>query len=164
MTLSITIAGLSGRSRLVPYIMFQLLGGLAAGLTLKFVFGSLENVGTLGSTELALGIDPMTGILIEVIGTFILTTSILVVSTLFHDTKKVGFLVGMTLFVLVILFGPLTGGSFNPARSIGPSLASGYFDNHYVYWIGPLIGGILSGFTFRVIRIGRSRYNSIRVH
>ena len=36
--------------------------------------------------------------------------------------------------------GPLTGGAVNPARAFGPALASGHFDHHIVYWIGPLLG------------------------
>jgi len=56
--------------------------------------------------------------------------------------------VGATLFLLILLIGPLTGASFNPARSLGPSLFSGYFRNQIVYYVGPLTGGLLAGLAF----------------
>ncbi len=151
-TLARVFARLSIRDLFVPYVGFQLLGGLTAGLTLRQLFISVDATKNLGSTELADGIDPFFGIVLEAVGTFVLSFSVLVVSTHIRSSAKQAFLVGTTLFLLVVLIGPLTGGSFNPARSLGPSVASGYFDHHYVFWVGPFLGALLSGSTFRVIR------------
>ena len=49
----------------------------------------------------------------------------------------------------ILVAGPLTGAAMNPARAFGPALASGYWDNHIVYWIGPMLGGVLAGFLYR---------------
>jgi glycerol uptake facilitator-like aquaporin len=38
----------------------------------------------------------------------------------------------------------------NPARVFGPALAAGFWKMHYVYWLGPMIGGALAGFVYRV--------------
>ena len=47
----------------------------------------------------------------------------------------------MTITLTALMAGPLTGASLNPARSFAPALIAGYWTNHYVYWIGPLLGG-----------------------
>ena len=45
--------------------------------------------------------------------------------------------------------GAYTGGSLNPARSLGPAIFSNRWENHYVYWIGPIVGAIVAGFLYR---------------
>ncbi|MGI0084771.1 MAG: aquaporin [Nitrososphaerales archaeon] len=71
------------------------------------------------------------------------------------------FLVGATLFVLIFLLGPLTGAGLNPARTIGPALASGYTENLYVYFVGPIVGAVLAGLLFRLTRNGRAKGNLV---
>lgn len=45
--------------------------------------------------------------------------------------------------------GAYTGGSLNPARSLGPAIFANQWENHFVYWIGPLVGAIVAGFLYR---------------
>jgi glycerol uptake facilitator-like aquaporin len=45
--------------------------------------------------------------------------------------------------------GAYTGGSVNPARSLGPAIFANEWENHFVYWIGPLVGAIIAGFLYR---------------
>jgi len=45
--------------------------------------------------------------------------------------------------------GAYTGGSLNPARSLGPAIFNYQWEHHYVYWIGPLVGAIIAGFLYR---------------
>jgi hypothetical protein len=47
--------------------------------------------------------------------------------------------------------GAISGGSMNPARVFGPAMASGHFANHYVWWIGPIVGGLAAGFTYDIL-------------
>ena len=136
---------------LLPYLFFQFIGGLTAGFTLWIIFSSFDTT-HLGSTKLASGIDPLTGILIETVGTFALTSSALVEGSIFNKEGRRAALVGTTLFLLIILIGPATGASFNPARSLGPSIASNYLDNLYVYLIGPILGALFSGILLRLVK------------
>ena len=45
----------------------------------------------------------------------------------------------------------MTGAAMNPARWFGPAVVSGFFDNWYVYWIGPLLGAAIGGLSYRYL-------------
>jgi MIP family channel proteins len=151
-TLAAASANLLRKELVVPYLLFQMTGGILAGLTLRLMFLSLGNSTKLGSTILAGSISPDLGIALEAIGTFVLSSSALIATIRIRQPRYQALLVGTTLFVLILLIGPLTGAGFNPARSLGPSLASGYFPDFYVYIVGPIIGATLAGVLFRSYR------------
>jgi glycerol uptake facilitator-like aquaporin len=151
-TVGSTLAGISKRGLFAPYVISQVAGGLLAGLTLKLAFGSLGSATSLGSTKLTASISPVEGVALEITGTFVLVVAALSAGSFVKSSLKQAILVGGTIFLLILLIGPLTGGSFNPARSLGPSLFSGYFDNQAVYYIGPLVGGACAGLIVRGAR------------
>ncbi|HKT22479.1 MAG TPA: aquaporin, partial [Nitrososphaerales archaeon] len=63
---AVTVASMAGgqlrRGLFVPYILFQLVGGLAAGLSLRLGFGATDLGANLGSTSLASGVSPVEGV------------------------------------------------------------------------------------------------------
>jgi MIP family channel proteins len=137
---------------IVPYFCFQGLGAIVAALTLRIFFlNRTVFPADLGSTELARGVNPLYGIAIEAIGTFVLCSTALTAT--FYVRKPIGqaVLVGGTLFVLILMFGPLTGASFNPARSVGPALWAWRWGDEYVYLIGPFLGAVFAALLFKVI-------------
>jgi MIP family channel proteins len=157
-TVAVASARLLKKDLIIPYLFFQVLGGILAGLTLRLVFLSALNSTYLGSTQLATGMSPMLGLAFESVGTFVLASSALIASTRIKKHRYQALFVGTTLSILILFIGPLTGAGFNPARSLGPSIASGYFTNLYVYFIGPLVGALAAGLVFRVLRDhGRKR-------
>ncbi len=151
-TVACSVSRRMPRSLLVPYVFFQIIGGLLAGLTLRRAFGSSDSITKLGSTQLAPSISPLIGTALETIGTLTLVLVILVTASRTRSAKINGFIIGTTLFILILLIGPFTGASFNPARSLGPSIASGYLTNQLVYWIGPLSGGLIGASLFNMIQ------------
>jgi MIP family channel proteins len=126
----------------VAYIVVQLLGGIVAGLALSFV---LSNAGTnLGVTILAEGVTPMQGLVLETILTFFLVNTILNTVVSGQAGNAAPAAIGLTLTLSILMGGPLTGGSLNPARTIGPAIASGTFDDIWLYLVGPVVGGVLA--------------------
>jgi len=157
-TVANAAAGIFKMELVAPYVAFQLAGGLLAGLSLDVVFKGLASTAYLGSTKLAVGVTPVEGIALEIAGTFALAISALSASSFVRSPVKQGAIVGATLFALIMLIGPLTGASFNPARSLGPAVFSGYLSGQFVYWLGPLAGAGLAGLMFGVLR----RYHASR--
>jgi aquaporin Z len=131
----------------IAYILVQLLGGIAGAFLLRFVLGGTGS--GLGATVLASGVSPLQGFILELILTFLL------VNTVYNTavSGKVGHIaplaIGMTLTLSILMGGPLTGASLNPARTLGPAVASGQFAHLWVYLIGTPLGGVLAALLYR---------------
>jgi len=150
-TLAHVFAGKTKTELILPYLCFQALGGIIAAFTLRLFFLSQSVMpANLGSTELAVGVTPLYGVLLEAIGTFLLCSAALTATFYVRQPIRQAALVGGTLSLLILLIGNLTGASFNPARSIGPALSSGHWSNILVYLIGPLLGALLEAIPFRL--------------
>ncbi|MDG6908641.1 MAG: aquaporin, partial [Nitrososphaerota archaeon] len=66
--------------------------------------------------------------------------------------KIAGFGVGLAVLTDVLAGGPFTGAAMNPARAMGPMIAGLFFPSYwYVYWVGPLLGGILAGLVYHYV-------------
>jgi len=151
-TLAHVFAGKTKTGLILPYLFFQALGGIVAAFTLRLFFLSQSIMpANLGSTELAVGITPLYGVLLEAIGTFLLCSAALTATFYVRQPIRQAALVGGTLSILISFIGNLTGASFNPARTIGPALSSGHWSNIVVYLIGPLLGALLAAIPFRLL-------------
>jgi MIP family channel proteins len=144
----------AGRLRVglcVPLVFFQVLGAIVAGIILRLVFPVSPASNFLGSTSLASSVTPWAGIILESAGTFTLSSVILYTPLQGLGPRGKSIIVGAALFLLILILGPFTGASLNPARSLGPALVSGHLENLEVYIAGPLAGGLVAG------AIGRMR-------
>jgi len=130
----------------IAYIIVQILGGIAAAFVLRFVLASFDT--NLGATVLAEGITPLQGLVIEFILTFLLVNTVLNAAV----SGKAGLLapaaIGLTLTLSILMGGPLTGGSLNPARTLGPAVASGIYANISIYLIAQPLGGIAAALLY----------------
>ena len=62
-----------------------------------------------------------------------------------------GLAIGGTVVFGVLLGGPISGGSMNPARAFGPALIGSIWTDHWVYWVGPLLGASLGALTYLIL-------------
>lgn len=127
----------------VFYILSQLAGATVAGFTLKTIYPNAVTSVHLGSTFLGQGVPLARGVLMEAVITFLLVLTVFSTAIDRRASKAFGGLcIGFAVLLGVMIAGAVTGGSMNPARTFGPAIASGFFQNHFVYWVGPVLGGI----------------------
>lgn len=157
-TLGVWAAGKIDAGRAFSYIVFQIAGGIVGALALSWVLGGTET--GLGRTALASGlsvgnatitITPLVGLVLEAILTFFLVNAVMNAGISGKATIPGGLAIGLTLTFCILMGGPLTGASLNPARSIGPAVATGNFENLWLYLIGPALGGGLAGLLYKTV-------------
>lgn len=134
------------------YLVAQLLGAMLAAYALKSVFPEPVFTAARGGGQfISLDITGTQAFIAEMIVTFFL---VLVVFGTAVDPKapRVGGLaIGFTVTAGILSVGPLTGGSFNPARSFGPAVASGVYEGQLIYWTAPILGGIIAALLYEYL-------------
>jgi len=131
----------------VGYIVVQLLGGIAGALVLRFVLGG--GAGGLGATVLGSGVSPVEGLVVEAVLTFFLVNTIYQTAVRGKAGNLAPVAIGMTLAFGILMGGPLTGASLNPARTIGPAVVTGNYADLWVYLAGPALGGLGAAALYR---------------
>ena len=122
----------------LPYVVAQCIGAIAASIVSAWILGS---VGNSGATLPALTVAR--SFAVEFGYTAILGFVIMGVATDERTPVSVApFAIGATVFLGALVTGPLTGGSFNPARSLGPAVVGGIWRGHWIYWAAPVLGMI----------------------
>ncbi len=138
----------------VAYIIFQSLGAGFAGLLHSLILPNAKSVwyGLTFPTQ-AIGRSALMATLIEAVLTFFLVLVIFQVTVSGKAPPGVsGLAVGMTLTASILIGGPLTGGALNPARALGPAIASGIVDTLWVYWVGPIIGALVASYAYAYLQ------------
>jgi MIP family channel proteins len=131
------------------YVVAQIIGALAAAYALKGLFPeTLFEAARGGGTAVSLEIGTTQAFVLEAIATFFLVFVIFGTAVDPQAPRVGGFAIGLTLSASILAIGPLTGGSLNPARSFGPAVASGIFEAQLIYWLAPLLGGIVAAFLY----------------
>jgi aquaporin-4 len=142
------------------YIVFQLIGATAAALAHKMILpelGAKVNFGTQGGPSELLNHDAIAGLGVEMILTFFLVTVIFMAAV--HKKAApgfAGFAIGGMIFLIHLVGVPLTGASVNPARTFGPALVSGFWEFHWIYWVGPIVGAIIAGLIMNYVFVKKA--------
>src|SRR5947209_3718134 len=150
-TVGVLAAGAMRSGEAVAYIISQLIGGVVAALLLAAVLGgTATGLGTpalahnlpLGATLLT--ISPAQGFVIEALLAFFLITVVLSTAVAGRAGSLAPLAIGMTLTLNIIMGGALTGAAFNPARALGPMIATGNFTNAWLYVTAPIVGAVVA--------------------
>ncbi|KAI9153593.1 hypothetical protein LWI28_013613 [Acer negundo] len=142
------------------YWIAQLLGSVIACLLLKFATGGL----TTSAFALSSGVSVWNAFVFEIVMTFGLVYTVYATAI---DPKKgtlgtiapiaIGFIVGAN----ILAGGAFDGASMNPAVSFGPAVVSWSWNNQWVYWAGPLVGGGLAGLIYEFVFIGHNTHEQL---
>jgi MIP family channel proteins len=150
-TVGVFAAGAMSAGEAAGYIVSQLIGGIAGALCLSVVLGgTATGLGTptlahdlaLGATSLT--ITPEAGFMIEALLAFFLVTVVLSTAVAGRAASLAPLAIGMTLTLNILMGGALTGAPFNPARALGPMVATGNFSDAWLYMIAPIVGAIVA--------------------
>ena len=144
-TLGLLIAGEIEFVAAIGYWVVQFLGGILGAVVLNAV---LPNPGDLGVTILAEGVTPVQGVVVEIVLTFFLVNTIFNTAVSGKAGNFAGLAIGLTLVLAILMGGPLTRASLNPARTLGPAIVSGNYADLWLYFVGPCVGAILAALLY----------------
>ena len=157
-TVGVLAAGEISIGEAVGYIISQIVGAVAGALLLKTVLGgaatglgvpALAHDLSLGATTLT--ITPIAGFAIEAVLAFFLVTTVLNTAVAGRAGILAPFAIGMTVTLNILMGGALTGAAFNPARALGPMIATGNLGNAWLYVAAPLVGAGVAAFGYTAL-------------
>lgn len=145
-TVAFVITGHAHRSQIPTYLVAQTLGAISGSVAVLYAFGYHGDLG-LNQPDVSYGIIPVFGI--ETAATIILVSAILCVVKWRLHAVIVGLVVGGVVALDVWFFGPISGASMNPARSLAPALVTGIGDYLWLYFAAPLLGALVPSLLYR---------------
>lgn len=146
-TFAALVGGRLSMIRALYYWIAQLLGAVVASLLLRLATNGLRPEGF----SIAAGVGDWNAVIMEVVLTFGL---VYVVYSTAIDPKRgsLGIIaplaIGLVVGANILVGGPFDGAAMNPARAFGPALVGWRWRNHWIYWIGPLVGGGIAGLIY----------------
>lgn len=155
-TLGFWASGFFPKYKVLPYILAQCTGAIAASQLLLITLGKVANLGP----TVPLNGNWLQSLILETVLTFILMFVIL--GSGLDRRAPIGFAgiaIGLTVGLEAAFMGPITGASMNPARSLGPALIGGIWEHHWVYWVAPIWGAQLAVAVYRELSNGFRDFN-----
>jgi MIP family channel proteins len=129
----------------------QILGAIVAAFLLKSVIPEETwRAVALGTPSVVRDFSRLAAMVLEAFCTFFLVLVVFATAVDERGTFRsiAGFGIGLTITLGILVIAPFTGAAMNPARALGPAIASNHYTNWGVYWIGPLAGGFLAGLLY----------------
>jgi MIP family channel proteins len=153
-TFGLAIAGKHPWPRVPTYWIAQAVGALIAGFALRYAFEfdpsalSRTHIGTPG---LGGGVTVAAAIVVEAILTIFLLWAVFGTAVSPLAPRIGGFGIGLMVAADILGGGAVTGAAMNPARWLGTAVPAGFYDNWFVYFIGPLVGAAIAGVSYRFV-------------
>jgi aquaporin Z len=146
-TLGFVVTRRIAASLAAVYWAAQLAGGIVAALILRWL---LHKPSSLGSVPHVAGVGVGRGLVIEMVLTFFLVWAVFATAVDPRGAFKsiAGLAIGLTITIDVFMGGPLTGAAMNPARAFGPEVANNFWAQGWIYWIGPIVGGVVAAVAY----------------
>ncbi|KAL0983950.1 hypothetical protein UPYG_G00135110 [Umbra pygmaea] len=153
-SVSVSICGGLDLILLGPYILSQMVGGMIGASLAKAVSSNQSYTNSIGGAFKVVGTseDVFHATIAEIIMTFFLSLVVCMAAVNSRTrTPLAPLCVGLTVTANILAGGSVSGGCMNPARAFGPALAANYWQYHWIYWVGPLTGALLTGVLLRLI-------------
>jgi MIP family channel proteins len=140
------------------YIAAQIIAAILAAYALKWLLPpELAEASKLGGQSVAQSVSFGQAVALEAIATFFLAFVIFGTAVDPQGPRIGGLAIGFTIAADILAIGPFTGGSMNPARSLGPAVATQNFEAQAVYWIGPILGAVAASLLYDTLFLRRVR-------
>jgi aquaporin TIP len=153
-TVGVWVTRRMGSLEAVAYILTQLVAAIAGAALLRAVIPQeIWQNADLGATLVAPGVSDAQAITIEAVLTFFLVW-VVVATAIVEDgafAKVAGLAIGFVIAMDIMMGGPFTGASMNPARSLGPAVVGGNYTGLWIYFIGPVIGSALAALAYDLV-------------
>jgi len=153
-TVGLVVGGRTPIIKGLFYIVAQVVGGVVGtALTYACTPKAQRDTNFLGVTDLGPGVKPEQGFGLELLFSFILVFFVLSITDPIKKMENFGTClgIGVVIWVCHVCLIPFTGCGINPARSFGPAVVMNKWDNHWIYWVGPIVGGLLAPILYNFI-------------
>jgi MIP family channel proteins len=156
-TFGLVITGKIRWERALLFWIAQFVGAALAAYLLLYLLGPDSSLGaTTGTLSVGAGADPIKAAIVEAILTFFLVAAVYGTGVSGRNGNAVGAAIGLVLTMDILMGGPLTGGSMNPARTFGPALATGDFSYLWIYIVGPLVGAAAAALLYNQVYLPKT--------
>lgn len=155
-TLGLVVGRKIGLIKGCLYIGTQCIGAIVGAAILQAIVPEgFRGVEGLGRTDVGPKVTVGQAVAVEMLITMVL---VMIVFAAAADSVNVATVkgsaplaIGLSITTCHLFAVPLTGSSMNPARSLGPAVILQNFNNHWVYWVGPLLGAVLAAVFYQVV-------------
>ncbi|CAM9649838.1 aquaporin-8 [Lampetra fluviatilis] len=158
-TAGVAVVGGVNLRLVIPYWVSQLVGGMLGALLARGVVGEEAFAASSGAAfvppeSMALG----RAVLAETFLSALLVLAVVMGAVNERSASPLApFCIGFVVTVDILAGGSISGACMNPARAFGPAVVKNLWESHWVYWLGPFLGGLLIGALVRLLLGDRRR-------